>query len=350
MDCWTKTEDHGAAAAVNEKPPGVPTRRVKVTLKHPLSKQTYTALLDTGTASLVAKEVVSWYTPKGKGMMYHNVNGELQETMGSIQLFFVLPEFSDKRECSQDCKMVDKLLYPLILGNDVLQQQGMEIDYREKMRWNGLTLAMDTRSELKVRVAFAVSNEDDRTLEILDVTGKKVYLDALIPKEHLSAEQRARLPEMLRGFKILSLQTIGKLRRKPPVKPGSRPCAYKPYPVPLIHRRAIMQEVERLERLDVLEPDKDSPWAAPCFVIPKKDGTVRFLTDFRGLNKCLERLYYPLNNTQALNSGATATSVRDSLGSSHGVLQSGTRRRKPPLHGGCPTVGKAAVLSTPNEC
>lgn len=47
-------------------------------------------------------------------------------------------------------------------------------------------------------------------------------------------------------------------------------------------------------------PDKDSPWAAPCFVIPKKDGTVLFLSDFRGLNKYLEWLYYPLNNTQGL--------------------------------------------------
>lgn len=74
----------------------------------------------------------------------------------------------------------------------------------------------------------------------------------------------------------------------------------RPYPIPLIHREAVFREVERLVRLGVIEVDKDSPWGAPCFVIAKKDGSVRFLTDFRGLNRCLERRYYPLNSTQSL--------------------------------------------------
>ena len=28
----------------------------------------------------------------------------------------------------------------------------------------------------------------------------------------------------------------------------------------------------------------ESEWGTPTFVIPKKDGTIRFLTNFRGLN------------------------------------------------------------------
>ncbi|KAF4139328.1 hypothetical protein GN958_ATG11475 [Phytophthora infestans] len=62
-------------------------------------------------------------------MTYRNLNGEVQETVGSICIPFVLPEFSDKRECTQDCKIVDKLLYPMILGNAFL---GMVNDYQEK--------------------------------------------------------------------------------------------------------------------------------------------------------------------------------------------------------------------------
>ncbi|KAF4029444.1 putative integrase p58 (IN) [Phytophthora infestans] len=138
-----------------------------------------------------------------------------------------------------------------------------------------------------MRVAFAVADEDDRTLKILDVTAKSINLEALVLKEHFDEEQRGRLLEMLQSIKIISLQAVGKLNRKPyvlPVKPGSRPRAYRPYPVPLIHRRAVMEEVERLVKLGVLEPDNDSPWATPCFIIPKKDGTVRFQTDFRQLN------------------------------------------------------------------
>jgi hypothetical protein len=37
-----------------------------------------------------------------------------------------------------------------------------------------------------------------------------------------------------------------------------------------------------------------SEWAAPTFIIPKKNNTVRVITDFRGLNKCLVRKPYPI--------------------------------------------------------
>ncbi|OWZ07401.1 Pol Polyprotein, partial [Phytophthora megakarya] len=80
----------------------------------------------------------------------------------------------------------------------------------------------------------------------------------------------------------------------------AQPRAYKPYPIPVIHQQVVLGQVKRLVSFGALEPDKDSPGAAPCFVIPKKDGTVRFLTDFCGLNRALGRAYYPLSETQDL--------------------------------------------------
>jgi hypothetical protein len=41
-------------------------------------------------------------------------------------------------------------------------------------------------------------------------------------------------------------------------------------------------EVDRLVEIGVLK------WAAPSFIIPKKDGTTRFINDFRELNKTSE--------------------------------------------------------------
>ena len=43
-----------------------------------------------------------------------------------------------------------------------------------------------------------------------------------------------------------------------------------------------------------------SEWAAPCFIIPKKDQTIRFISDFRELNKRIKRYPFPLPNIQEL--------------------------------------------------
>ena len=43
-----------------------------------------------------------------------------------------------------------------------------------------------------------------------------------------------------------------------------------------------------------------SEWAAPTFIIPKKDGSVRFISDFRELNQRLKRKPFPIPKIQDL--------------------------------------------------
>jgi len=53
-------------------------------------------------------------------------------------------------------------------------------------------------------------------------------------------------------------------------------------------------EIKWLESLGILTQVKASQWAAPTFIIPKKDSTVLVITDFHGLNKCLVHKPYPI--------------------------------------------------------
>ena len=44
-------------------------------------------------------------------------------------------------------------------------------------------------------------------------------------------------------------------------------------------------------------------WAFSTFIIPKKDGRVRWVTDFRELNKLLVRKSYPIPKIQDIMNG-----------------------------------------------
>jgi hypothetical protein len=62
----------------------------------------------------------------------------------------------------------------------------------------------------------------------------------------------------------------------------------------------------------------DSEWAAPTFIIPKKNGTVRFTLDFRRLNEELKRKPYPIPKIaqmlQEIEKFAYATSLDLNMG------------------------------------
>ena len=73
--------------------------------------------------------------------------------------------------------------------------------------------------------------------------------------------------------------------------------------------------------LGVLEPVQESEWGSPTFIIPKKDGRVRFVSDFRRLNAKIKRKPYPLprisDTLQNLEGFRYATSLDLNMGYYH---------------------------------
>ena len=70
---------------------------------------------------------------------------------------------------------------------------------------------------------------------------------------------------------------------------GAKPYHGKSYPVPQSQKAVFKMEVERLCQIGVLKRQSESEWGSPAFIIPKSNQTVRFLTNFREVNKRIMR-------------------------------------------------------------
>ena len=90
----------------------------------------------------------------------------------------------------------------------------------------------------------------------------------------------------------------------PPVhfelKEGAIPFSSKPFPIPKAYENLTKEECRRFVEDGIWEHTLESEWAAPTFIVPKKTGDVRIVTDFRELNKWIKRKPYPLPRIQDL--------------------------------------------------
>ena len=126
---------------------------------------------------------------------------------------------------------------------------------------------------------------------ILDVSYEKANLVEIVKKHccHLSKDTCEELLKLLLKFEILCDGTLGEFHTNPvhlDLKEGAVPKHYKPFPVAKIHEDTPKKELERLCKIGALRKCSNSVLATPTFIIPKKNGTVRFISDFRYLNKC----------------------------------------------------------------
>ena len=235
--------------------------------------------------------------------------------MAKINL--LLPEFSQNKVMSvePDVKVVDDdhtFSYDLIIGIETLAQWGAILDFFEgTMTIDGQTIplrehtALDDKRRLMniYRAATepaATKEETERVTRILDAKYDAADLPKIVEENcsHLTARQKGALLKLLQSYESMFQGKLGKWVGEEvhfELQEGARPWQGRPYPVPRVHRQTVMNEIKRLCDIGVLEPvNEDSKWGSPSFIIPKPNGTVRFLTDFRELNKRIVRKPYPL--------------------------------------------------------
>ena len=138
------------------------------------------------------------------------------------------------------------------------------------------------------------------TAKILDSKYEAVDVATVAAQQkHLTLQQRDELYHLLSKFKRLFSGKLGTYPHRKMdlqlVPDGRKRLRYqRPYPVAQAHKEVFKHELDRLVEIGVLSPTGASFCAAPTFIIPKKDGRVRWVSDFRELNSVIERRVYPL--------------------------------------------------------
>ena len=118
---------------------------------------------------------------------------------------------------------------------------------------------------------------------------------------HLSSEQQQLLTTLLSRFPTLF---NGELKVYPhnqlhlDVDPSIKPFVSHAYPIPKKQLQIFKQELDCLVTIGVLEKQGQATWIAGTFIIPKKDGRVQWISDFRALNKAIIRHNYPIPKIQ----------------------------------------------------
>ena len=250
---------------------------------------------------------------------WHTSNGVFQ-TKGRGKLPIRFFEYSNSKEFLTEPdvfeydRKVSKPVFDLIIGCNSMEKLGIVLDFKAKtITIDEIILPMRNIESLtnksKVKKTWAISNAlaheptstelaTQRAVRILDANYKKADLQAVVENcTHLNSVEKDKLLELLKKFEQLFDGTLGHWRTKPvsfQLKDGVTPYHGRAFPIPKVHKETIMKEIQRLCDLGVLEWQSSSEWAAPSFIQPKKNKTVRFLTDFREVNKRLVRKPFPI--------------------------------------------------------
>ena len=308
---------------------------------------TLTALLDSGgSGCLISEEFtkkLKLREVKGAATKWNTPNGTLT-TRGKVRSQFTIPELHDNRVIEWNFHVTKTIAtYDMIIGRDMLEDLGIDIQFSDHtIIWDGHDMPfknMTTKAEIMAE-AFHISEPDivkdmtDRATGIMDNDYHKASLRETVENHaHLEPQEQQELLELLEKYEHLFDGTLGQWNHPDyhlELKPDVKPYHAKAFPVPRVHIETLKKEVQRLCDVGVLKRVNRSEWAAPTFIIPKKDGKVRFVSDFRELNKRIKRMPYPVPNIQEmmlnLEGFKYATALDLNMGYYHVKLDADSRK------------------------
>jgi len=111
------------------------------------------------------------------------------------------------------------------------------------------------------------------------------------------------------------------LRHRIDLIPGTKPIYIPSYRIPHSRRAAFKEATDALLAQGIIEPSQ-SPWSAPMLLVPKKDGSLRPVIDYRRLNAATVPDRYPIPSIRTLlQEVGEGHAIFSSIDLAHGFLQ-----------------------------
>ena len=307
------------------------------------------ALLDSGCSSTIMdKKFAQKLRRKKEPATNWSTAAGTFSTTGTVQTLMQFPDFSETMTVKSSIHLTKSVSprYDMIIGRDLMKELGVTIDFKDGLVHQGtqqVTMRdMDALPSLRNSIRSGYMNQSydlegeplsgrrtkpknpvrtlndaqfatgikepastkaavERVSQILDAKYAPVAPEQILENSlHLSEEQKRSLKPILYKHIRLFDGTLGKwkgFQHKLELRdPNAKPFACRPYPVPVKNKATLMVEIKRLCKIGVLRKVNNSEYQSPSTIIPKKDETVRFITDFRKLNERLKRKPFPLPN------------------------------------------------------
>jgi hypothetical protein len=234
----------------------------------------------------------------------------------------ILPEFSSNTRISGPIRAIimdnKESSYDIIISMDLMQTLGTDIHNSSKtVLWGQLQVPFKPhdyfssnlfQTALQDQMVSSFDEQDaDDNLGYKSKTIKSLLYEQHDPhyvadqQIHLSTSQRQELAQLLMQFPKLFSSKLGCFPHKKvhlELQANAKPFCCCLYPVPKHHDQLFKDELQRLCDIGVLERCGPSEWLSPSFIIAKKDSRVRWIFDFRELNKFINRKVYNLPKIQ----------------------------------------------------
>lgn len=225
------------------------------------------------------------------------LRGAIGQRSSQINQITLIPIKIDDALCNTPCLIVDKLIKPIILGFNWMEDNRVILKCNKPAK---LIIGALGNKEIELldstisRRSICEKGEDEDTIfcehttvGAFDITEEHIK-DYVATLRLQGKVERALLGVLIKRKKVFSnFPGVTDLYKHEIRMLDETPFVKYPYPVPFAFRKRVAEKIEELEELGIITRSP-TPYSSPLTYTVKRDGTVRILLDARELNTRME--------------------------------------------------------------